>query len=151
MKILVAVDDSPCSRLAVEAVVSDFRPEHSEVKILHVDEWPRQMPSELAFAQGREAASTILAAHEADRRRADALLDDAKRRLEAAHFAVASEIRDGDARREILDSAAEWHPDLIVVGSHGRHGLERLLLGSVSESVVRHAGCSVSVVRPRQS
>jgi universal stress protein family protein len=35
-----------------------------------------------------------------------------------------------------------------VVGSHGRHGVERVLLGSVSESVVRHAGCSVDVIRP---
>jgi nucleotide-binding universal stress UspA family protein len=75
-------------------------------------------------------------------------VDDAKRRLEVAHFTVTTEIRAGDARRVILDSAAEWHPDLIVLGSHGRHGLERLLLGSVSESVVRHASCSVSVVRP---
>jgi nucleotide-binding universal stress UspA family protein len=61
---------------------------------------------------------------------------------------VATEIRRGDARQEILDSAAEWHSDVIVLGSHGRHGLDRFLLGSVSESVVRHATCSVDVVRP---
>ena len=148
MKILLAIDDSPCSRMAVDSVACDFRPEHSEVRVLHVDEWPKGMPNQLAFAQGREAAHTVLAEHEARRRRADALMNDAKQRLESAHFTVTTEIRTGDARREILDSATEWHPDLIVLGSHGRHGLERVLLGSVSESIVRHASCSVSVVRP---
>jgi nucleotide-binding universal stress UspA family protein len=148
MKILLAIDDSPCSGMALDSVVSQFRPEHAEVRVLHVDEWPKGMPNELAFAQGSEAATSVLAAHEALRGRIDTVLNDAKRRLEAAHFPVTTEIRAGDARREILDCAAAWHPDLIVLGSHGKHGLERLLLGSVSESVVRHATCSVSVVRP---
>jgi nucleotide-binding universal stress UspA family protein len=148
MKILLAIDDSPCSRMAIDWVLRELRPERSDVTVLHVDEWPKGMPNELAFAQGREAAETVLEAHHAQRLRVDALVSDAKHRLEAAHFAVATEIRGGDARREILDCAAGWHADLIVLGSHGRHGLERLLLGSVSESVVRHASCSVSVVRP---
>ena len=148
MKILLAIDDSPCARAAIDAVISDFRPDHSQVKILHVDEWPKNLPTELAFAQGSEGASALLSAHDERRQCVDELLADTKRRLAEAHFDVATEIRAGDARREILDSAAEWHPDLIVIGSHGRHGLERFLLGSVSESVVRHASCSVDVVRP---
>jgi nucleotide-binding universal stress UspA family protein len=45
--------------------------------------------------------------------------------------------------------AAEWPADTIVLGSHGRKGLERLLLGSVSYNLVRHAPCSVEVVRER--
>jgi nucleotide-binding universal stress UspA family protein len=48
---------------------------------------------------------------------------------------------------EIVDRAAEWHADLIVLGSHGRHGLDRFLIGSVSEYVARHAPCSVEIVR----
>src|SRR5579883_1346341 len=47
----------------------------------------------------------------------------------------------------ILDEAAQWGADLIFVGSHGRHGLDRFLLGSVSEAVATHAKCSVEVVR----
>jgi nucleotide-binding universal stress UspA family protein len=47
----------------------------------------------------------------------------------------------------ILDTAAKWHADLIVIGSHGRKGLDRFLLGSVSEAVARHAPCSVQIVR----
>jgi nucleotide-binding universal stress UspA family protein len=148
MKILLAIDDSPGSRAAVESVMSEFRPEHCMVRVLHVDDWPKDLPTELAFAQGQEGADAVLATHEHRRQRADELLAGTKHRLEAARFGVVTEIRVGDARREILHSAAEWHPDLIVVGSHGRQGLERFLLGSVSESVVRHATCSVDVVRP---
>jgi nucleotide-binding universal stress UspA family protein len=47
----------------------------------------------------------------------------------------------------VLNEAAEWGADLIVVGSHGRHGVDRFLLGSVSESIAMHARCSVEVIR----
>jgi nucleotide-binding universal stress UspA family protein len=148
VKILLAIDDSPCARAAIDSVIADFRAERSEVKVLHVDEWPKDLPTALAFAQGPDGAHAVLAAHDERRQRADELVCDTKRRLEAAQFTVTTEIRTGDARGGILQSAAEWHPDLIVLGSHGRRGLDRLLLGSVSESVVRHAACSVDVVRP---
>ncbi len=49
--------------------------------------------------------------------------------------------------RKILDVANEWHADMIILGSHGRSGLGRFLLGSVSDGVVRHAHCSVEVIR----
>lgn len=61
-------------------------------------------------------------------------------------FRVSTEIRAGDARHAILESASEWEPDLTVLGSHGRRGLDRFLLGSVYENVVRQAACSVDVV-----
>jgi len=49
--------------------------------------------------------------------------------------------------RAILAAAESWEADLIVMGSHGRRGFDRLVLGSVSESVALHARCSVQVVR----
>jgi nucleotide-binding universal stress UspA family protein len=49
----------------------------------------------------------------------------------------------------ILDEASQWGADLIVVGSHGRRGIDRFLMGSVAESVASHAGCSVEVARAR--
>jgi nucleotide-binding universal stress UspA family protein len=147
VRILLAIDDSPCSQAAVKSVIAQFRPENTEVKVLHVDEWPKELPPELAFATVSADVEAVLAMHEELRQRCDVLVADAKRRLEDADFRVDTEVRTGDARREILHSASEWHPDLIVLGSHGRHGLERFLLGSVSENVVRHANCSVDVVR----
>jgi len=49
--------------------------------------------------------------------------------------------------RTILSSAELWQSDLVVMGSHGRRGFDRLVMGSVSESVAMHAHCSVEVVR----
>jgi nucleotide-binding universal stress UspA family protein len=54
----------------------------------------------------------------------------------------------GDVSGNVCRVAAELHVDVIVVGSHGRGALSRILLGSVSEQVVRHAPCPVLVVRP---
>jgi nucleotide-binding universal stress UspA family protein len=55
----------------------------------------------------------------------------------------------GYPKQVILDDAERWEADLIVVGSHGRRGLTRLLLGSVSQAVAAHAGCCVEIVRTR--
>jgi nucleotide-binding universal stress UspA family protein len=49
--------------------------------------------------------------------------------------------------RVIVDDATRWHADLLVVGTHGRHGIEHLLLGSVAEGVARTAPGSVLLVR----
>ena len=56
-------------------------------------------------------------------------------------------IREGDPGLLIADYAAEVHADLIVMPSHGYHGVKRLLLGSVAERVLRHANCPVLVLR----
>jgi universal stress protein A len=57
----------------------------------------------------------------------------------------------GDARDGILDAAKQCSADLIVVGSHGRRGVKRLVLGSVAEDVVRRAPCPVLVVRLKEA
>jgi len=67
--------------------------------------------------------------------------------LRAAGFTVQTRVVEAEVRTGILDVATEWRADLIVLGSHGRRGLERFLLGSVAESVARHARCSVLIVR----
>jgi nucleotide-binding universal stress UspA family protein len=63
--------------------------------------------------------------------------------------AVDKRIEVGDVSGTICKVAADLNVDVIVVGSHGRGALERLLLGSVSDQVVRHAPCPVLVIRPR--
>jgi nucleotide-binding universal stress UspA family protein len=63
-------------------------------------------------------------------------------------FAADGIEKEGDPKREILDHAKEWGADLIVIGSCDKSRIEKLLLGSVSESVVKHAPCSVLVVKP---
>jgi nucleotide-binding universal stress UspA family protein len=53
--------------------------------------------------------------------------------------------------RVILNEAESWQADLIVVGSHGRSGFDRVVMGSVSEAVALHATCSVEVIRPKEA
>jgi nucleotide-binding universal stress UspA family protein len=60
---------------------------------------------------------------------------------------LTTEVAPGDAASLLLDTARDHKADLLVVGSHGSTGLDRFLLGSVSEKVLRHAGCSVLIVR----
>lgn len=71
------------------------------------------------------------------------------REMAASHPRVPIETRmvEGDAAKEILRIAASEQCDLIVLGSHGRHGLSRLIMGSVAEQVIRRARCSVVVAK----
>jgi nucleotide-binding universal stress UspA family protein len=62
---------------------------------------------------------------------------------------VSSHLRVGGATDAIVAAAAELDADLLVVGTHGRTGVKRMLLGSVAEGVVRKAGCQVLVVRAK--
>jgi nucleotide-binding universal stress UspA family protein len=72
---------------------------------------------------------------------------DAKRIADRVHFFVHARI--GKPAAEILDAAQDVGADLIIVGSKGLTGIERMVLGSVSEKVAREAGCTVEVARPK--
>jgi nucleotide-binding universal stress UspA family protein len=78
---------------------------------------------------------------------AQELVDVTAVKLEILGLSIETRVRQGDPRREILAEAQDWAADLIIVGSHGRTGTQRWLVGSVAEHVVRHAPCSVEVVR----
>ena len=82
----------------------------------------------------------------------DEVLDQVRRRLSecvarGGRANVTSAILAGAPARAIVDSARDQHADLIVMGTHGRHGMAHLLLGSVAERVVRTATCPVLTVR----
>jgi len=67
--------------------------------------------------------------------------------LTAAGLKVSGAVLSGNVKDVILEEARQWDADLIVVGSHGRRGFKRLLLGSVSDAIAMNAHCSVVVVR----
>ena len=87
--------------------------------------------------------------------RADAMkraleaVDRARKNLAGSNLAVSDSVSVlfENPRDIILQEAASWGADLIALGSHGRHGPDRFLLGSVSEAVAMHAACSVEIVR----
>jgi nucleotide-binding universal stress UspA family protein len=71
----------------------------------------------------------------------------AERVLASAGLEATGAVFSGSPKQIILEEAQKWAADLIVVGSHGRRGFKRFLLGSVSEAVAMNAHCSVVVVR----
>jgi nucleotide-binding universal stress UspA family protein len=138
MKILLAIDDSKFSEAAAQAVIGRHRLQDLEVRVLHVAEPPTplmapEMTEYVSPRESAEEAKTLVA------KSADA--------LRSAGINVTTTIIQGDPRSVIIDDAKAWGADLIVLGSRGRKGLERFLLGSVSEAVLRHAHCSVEIVR----
>lgn len=147
MKIVLAIDDSPFSQAAVRAVSTQFRPLETEVRVFHAVEWLREMPQALMFGEGPTYSSDITSSRTESFRKAEELVTRIAGQLQAAGFRTSVATPDSDPRHGIIDCASEWKADLIVMGSHGRRGLDRLLLGSVAESVVRHAPCSVEIVR----
>jgi nucleotide-binding universal stress UspA family protein len=75
----------------------------------------------------------------------------AVREAEAAGVKVTSHVHEGDPAEAILDTASEQNADLIVVGDRGLSGVQRFLLGSVSQKVSEHAACNVMIVRTDQA
>jgi universal stress protein A len=144
MKILVAIDDSKHAEAAIQALANYFKPQTTQVRILHVLTpvtltAPPQMSR--GYAPEMEEQKTQLRA----------LVEKYAQQLRAEGYKVDTAVENGDVRETIIDSARVWHADLILLGSRGHKGMGRLLLGSVAESVVRHANCSVLVVRPPAS
>ena len=82
---------------------------------------------------------------EQSKKYAEQVVQDTARALASPHFTVSTDVRLGDPVTAVCDAGDGY--DLIIVGSHGRKGLDRFLMGSVSHGIVHRAGCSVLVVR----
>jgi nucleotide-binding universal stress UspA family protein len=143
MKILVASDGSPSSEAAAELVNTHFSKD-SEIQVLQVVEpLVFSTPPQMAKGYAPEMAARL---QEELKRAKDSVVRMAET-LRRAGFKAEGRVSEKETRTGILDAAAEWHADLIVLGSHGEKSLRKFLLGSVAESVARHARCSVLIVR----
>jgi nucleotide-binding universal stress UspA family protein len=145
MKILLAVDESPHSQEAVDEVARRPWPSHSIIRVLSVIQ-PYTPPATEFVLTG----ATLEDMRRQQTLEAERLTNRAAEAVKTLSVSPETVVREGDPRSEIVDEAVEWGADLIVVGSHGRTGIKRWLLGSVASAVVSHAPCSVEVVRPRQ-
>lgn len=144
MKILLATDGSTYSEVAAQTVASGFRAQGAEVLVLQVVEplvfsTPPQMAHGYAPEMAARLQDKLKEAKESVARTAEM--------LRKAGFKVDARVAENEIRTGILDIAADWHADLIVLGSHGEKALRKFLLGSVAEFVARHAHCSVLIVR----
>ena len=150
MKILLAVDGSPCSETAVAEVARRPWPEDSQLRVISVVEPPGALTAEPYMG----VAAYFEEVERLKRQQAEEVLAQASEVLRAgagtARMGVATEALNGSPKRTIVEEAEHWGADLIVVGSHGYQTWERMLLGSVSQSVAAHALCSVEIVRCRK-
>lgn len=142
MKILMAIDDSRFSDAVVDTLIAQFDPARTEVRIIHVVE-------PVAFSTPPQMDPMYFPELQAQVKDAQQLVERAARKLTGAGFKVSTTVEKGDARSVIVDEAAPdgWNAELIMLGSHGRKGLQRFMLGSVSDAVARHAPCSVEIVK----
>ena len=150
MKILLAIDDSKFAEAATQAVLSQVRPDHTQVLVLHALDWSNFMPTPFPVVgvQPMFIEGQLESIIQSETQRALDLVKTAAERLRSAGFDATTSVREGAPKMVILDCATEWRADLIVVGSHGRKGVTRFVLGSVSEAVARYAHCSVEIARP---
>jgi nucleotide-binding universal stress UspA family protein len=144
MKILLAMDESEFSQAAIRAVVKQIPPQGAEVLVLSVVEpLVHYTIPQMAPGYAPEMAARL----EEELKQARESVAKAAQVLRGAGFKADTRVVEGEVRAGILDVASDLPADLIVVGSHGRKGLQKFLLGSVAESVARHARCSVLIVR----
>lgn len=143
MRILIAVDDSPHSARAVRFVARMRWPAGSRVIVANVVT-PQLTPP---GGGGESGVPLLIEVSEEQREHARAVVAKAEVELREAGIATEERVPFGDPRDALLRLVGEERVDLLVVGSHGRTGFAKLLLGSVSSHVVTHARCSVLVVK----
>jgi nucleotide-binding universal stress UspA family protein len=149
MRLMLATDGSECSLAAARSVAERPWPEGTEVRVLSVVEY------HLPFLQATLEPSFINPSgmeklREEAMQRAQNAIRTSEEIVAAAGLKTSealSVLVDGP-QQVILGEAKDWGADLIVVGSHGHRGINRLLLGSISEAVAMHAECSVELIRP---
>jgi nucleotide-binding universal stress UspA family protein len=136
MRLLLAIDDSKFSEAATQAVIAQYPPQGTEVKILNVVDLSIPIPTSYADAFRQESL-----------KHGQELVQRAERLLSKAGYKTHTAVEEGDPKSKIIDQAMQWKAELIVMGSHGRKGVDRFLMGSVAEAVSRHASCSVEIIR----
>ena len=142
--LLVGMDESPDAARALRWALEEGRLRAAKVVVLHAWEWPYpghlgEVADKAIETLGVEGAAKAVLAN---------MVEGA---LEGAKIDIAVEQRtvEGSAAKALIDASAE--ADLLVVGARGRGGLERLVLGSVSQHCAHHAHCPVLIMRPPRS
>ena len=142
LRILFATDGSTHSDAAARFAAKQSWPQGSTIEILSVAE--EAMPPIDPWVGADDILNRVN--HEA-RLQAQENVTAAEKIFEGSGLQFTGKILAGHAKVVILDEASRWKANLIVVGSHGRQGLARLMVGSVAEAVATNAHCSVAVIR----
>jgi nucleotide-binding universal stress UspA family protein len=137
--ILVPIDFSPRSRMALDYALPIARRFHARIILLHVVHNPHLYVNRDYRFPHPELIDDL-------RRTGETQLGDVTRSI-PTRFKITTIVELGHPGYSIVDTADKQRVDLIIIATHGRTGLKRVVLGSTAEFVVRHAGCPVLAVR----
>jgi nucleotide-binding universal stress UspA family protein len=148
MRVLIAMDSSEFSGAALQSIID--RKWWGDTEFLIMSVVQTIVPVLNDFSPHYAEIARIQAA---DKKAATELLKISAGKLSDAHphCPVSSFVAEGNIADQIIEKANSWDSDLIVLGSHGRKGLNKLLLGSVAESILQRAQCSVEIVKLHQA
>ncbi len=147
-RILIPTDGSTTSNTGLDEAIKLAKLTGAELRLVHVVD-------ALSYATGFD----LYGAHASDvipmmREAGKKILEQAKAHVETQDVKADSILIDVPAARvaeTIADQATKWHADLIVIGTHGRRGIKRLMLGSDAEQIVRIAPVPVLLVRAAET
>ena len=143
MRIVLGFDDSPHAVAALKWIVRNEKPAEAQVTIVSAVRTPVTAYAEVyapAVPYPTELIEEVTRHHEE-------LCKRAQDELHRAGFSTSVKVLPGDPREALVETARTEKADLLIVGSHGRTGLPKLVLGSVASHVVAHASCDVLVVK----
>lgn len=134
-KIVLATDGSKYSAAAAERAIAFAKSYGGELKVLSVADVPPEF-----YAEAPQAVEDLV-------RKARGFVSEVKKKAEAVGVPAETFVGEAEAYQAINKLTQEQKADIIVLGSHGRTGLRRLLMGSVTEKVIGYASCPVLVVK----
>jgi len=134
-KIVLATDGSKFSEVAAKKAISFAQSYGGELRVVSVADVPAEF-----YAEAPKAVEDLV-------RKARGFVADVKKQAEAAGIRTETFVGEAEAYEAITKLAKEQKADMIIIGSHGRTGLRRLLMGSVAEKVIGYAPCPVLVVK----
>jgi nucleotide-binding universal stress UspA family protein len=153
--ILVPTDFSESSHAALEHATVLATAFKAKIVVLHVIESIAATMAETmrrvdtgAMLKNMSQSPQVLEVYALVRRAVEPALDKVVQDLRKAGVSASRELAEGSAYEQIVAHGRSAHADLIVMGTHGRRGVNRLFMGSVAERVVRLAPCPVLTVRP---
>ncbi|NLZ29917.1 MAG: universal stress protein [Methanomicrobiales archaeon] len=138
-KILVAIDGSEPANRALEAAIEEAGMWNAEVHVIYVVE--SGLFSSLPMDNTLEIIYSVL------QKEGEEILESARVKADAANVPLTTYLRQGHAGSQIVSLAEDLGVDLIILGSHGKSGVDRLFLGSVTDYVVRNSSITTTVVR----
>ena len=150
MKILLATDGTKQSEAAIEILDRFCLSDGDEVKIITVIDMAVPMTIDIYGGFLPDTTELEKVARENAARVLEQTSEKVKGFCKSDGVTITAETLFGSPESRIVETAEQSEIDLIIIGSHGYNAWERLLLGSISDSVVRHAPCSVLVVRTKE-